>query len=113
MNYLTGFLIVVLSFGYTQVQAQKKIDKDNCTITLENGKTFKLYGRVKIVENFEDIRVKVVENFEDIDVKIVENFEHSCGLWKLVDNFQDIRVKLVNSGADVEIKFTDNFPGIR
>ena len=41
------------------------IDKENCTIT-KDGKTFKLYGKVKIVDSFEDIKVKIVDSFEGV-----------------------------------------------
>ena len=51
-----------------------KIDKDNCTIT-KDGKTFNLYGKVKIVDAFEDVKVKIVDSFEDIKIKIVDSFE--------------------------------------
>ena len=32
--------------------SEVKIDKENCTVT-KDGKTYKLYGKVKIVENME------------------------------------------------------------
>lgn len=50
------------------------IDKENCTIT-KDGKTYPLYGKVKIVDSFEDIKVKIVDSFEDIKIKIVDSFE--------------------------------------
>ena len=52
------------------------IDKENCTIT-KDGKTYKLYGKVKIVDSFEDScgKVKIVDSFEDIKIKIVNSFE--------------------------------------
>ena len=42
-----------------------KIDKKRCVVT-KDGKEFPLYGKVKIVDNFEDIKVKIVDNFEGI-----------------------------------------------
>ena len=60
------------------------INKEDCTITKE-GKTYKLYGKVKIVDAFEDIKVKIVDSFEDADIKIVDAFENSCGKVKIVD----------------------------
>ena len=89
-----------------------KIDKENCTIT-KNGKTFKLYGKVKIVDNFEDIRVKIVDNFEDADIKIVDCFEDSCGKVKLVEHFEDIKVKIVDNFEDIKIKLVDHFEGVK
>ncbi|MBR1808079.1 MAG: hypothetical protein IJ776_01660 [Paludibacteraceae bacterium] len=68
-------LLIVMAVGIGTIYAEKAvIDKDNCTIT-KDGKTFKMYGKVKIVNNFEDVKVKIVDNFEDIKVKIVSNFE--------------------------------------
>ena len=75
------------------------IDKENCTIT-KDGKTYKLYGKVKIVDSFEDIKVKIVDSFEDADIKIVDAFEDSCGKVKIVDSFEDI--KIVNSFEGVK-----------
>ncbi len=89
-----------------------KIDKKRCVVT-KDGKEFPLYGKVKIVDNFEDIKVKIVDNFEDVDVKIVENFENSCGKVKLVDNFEDVKVKIVDNFEDIKVKLVDNFEGIR
>ena len=72
------------------------INKESCTIT-KDGKTYKLYGKVKIVDSFEDIKVKIVDSFEDADIKIVDAFEDSCGKVKIVDSFEDIKIKIVNS----------------
>ncbi|MDY4513536.1 MAG: hypothetical protein SPD96_00910 [Paludibacteraceae bacterium] len=77
------------------------IDKENCTIT-KDGKTYKLYGKVKIVDSFEDIKVKIVDSFEDADIKIVDAFEDSCGKVKIVDSFEDIKIKIVNSFEGVK-----------
>ena len=81
--------------------ADVKIDKENCTIT-KDGKTYKLYGKVKIVDSFEDIKVKIVDSFEDADIKIVDAFEDSCGKVKIVDSFEDIKIKIVNSFEGVK-----------
>ena len=42
------------------------INKENCTYTNKDGKTFNLYGKVKIVEHFPDIKVKIVESFPGV-----------------------------------------------
>ena len=34
-----------------------------------------LYGKVKIVDSFEDVKVKIVDSFDDIKIKIVDCFE--------------------------------------
>lgn len=89
-----------------------KIDKENCTIT-KDGKTYNLYGKVKIVDSFEDIKVKIVDSFEDADIKIVDAFEDSCGKVKIVDSFEDVKVKIVDSFEDVKIKIVDSFEGVK
>ena len=71
-----------------------------------------LYGKVKIVENFEDIKVKVVNNFEDLKVKPVQHFPNSCGQWQFVDNFEDFKVKFVENFEDIDIKYVDFFEGM-
>ncbi len=83
-----------------------KIDKENCTIT-KDGKTYKLYGKVKIVDHFEDIRVKIVDHFEDADIKIVTSFENSCGKVKIVNNFEDVKVKIVDHFEDIRVKIVE------
>ena len=60
-----------------------------------------LYGNVKIVESFPDIKVKVVENFPD-----------SCGEWKYVESFPDFKIKFVTSFPDLKIKYVDSFQGV-
>ncbi|MBP3546223.1 MAG: hypothetical protein J6K16_03715 [Alphaproteobacteria bacterium] len=71
-----------------------------------------LYGKVKVVENFEDFKVKVVNNFEDLKVKSVNHFPNSCGQWQFVNNFEDFKVKFVNNFEDFSIKFVNNFEGL-
>ena len=73
----------------------------------------KLYGKIKYVESFPDVKVKVVESFPDIKVKIVQSFPDAPGKWKIVDSFPDYKVKLVESFPDYKIKFVDSFPGCK
>ena len=88
------------------------INKEDCTIT-KDGKTYKLYGKVKIVDAFEDIKVKIVDSFEDADIKIVDAFENSCGKVKIVDAFEDVKVKIVDSFEDIKVKIVDCFEGVK
>jgi len=88
------------------------IDKDHCTIT-KDGKTYPLYGKVKIVDSFEDIKVKIVDSFEDADIKIVDSFEDSCGKVKIVEHFEDVKVKIVDSFEDIKIKIVEHFEGVK
>ena len=106
--------LLLFCFAFTSLimSAEVKIDKDNCTIT-KDGKTYKLYGKVKIVDSFEDIKVKIVDSFEDVDIKIVDAFEDSCGKVKIVEHFEDVKVKIVDSFEDIKIKIVDAFEGVK
>lgn len=94
-------LLFCFAIAICAAAADVKIDKENCTIT-KDGKTYKLYGKVKIVDSFEDIKVKIVDSFEDADIKIVDAFEDSYGKVKIVDSFEDIKIKIVNSFEGVK-----------
>lgn len=85
---------------------EKPIDKD-CRCM-----GFNLYGKVKVVSDFPDLKVQIVENFPDIKVQVVENFPDKCGKWKFVSDFPDIKIKFVTAFPDLKIKFVENFPGI-
>ena len=91
---------------------EAKIDKESCTIT-KDGKTHKLYGKVKIVDSFEDIKVKIVDSFEDVDIKIVDALEDSCGKVKIVEHFEDVKVKIVDNFEDIKIKIVEHFEGVK
>ena len=75
------------------------IDKDACTIT-KDGKTFKLSGKVKIVENWPDLKAKIVESWPD-----------DCGKFQLVENWPDIKIKIVENWGDIKVKLVENWPG--
>ena len=111
-------LIMLLAFMALPMMAQSNdkkpgINKENCTYTNKDGKTFNLYGKVKIVESFPDIKVQIVDSFEDLDVKLVESFPDQCGKIKLVESFPDVKVQIVNSFPDIKVKIVDSFPGVR
>ena len=105
--FLCSSLTILCAFA-----SDVTIDKNNCTIT-KDGKTYPLYGKVKIVGSFEDIKVKIVDSFEDADIKIVDSFEDSCGKVKIVESFEDVKVKIVDSFEDIKIKIVDSFEGIK
>jgi acylphosphatase len=88
------------------VPSEPKIDKNCCY------KEMKLYGKIKFVENFPDIKVQIVENFPDLKVKLVENFPDDCGEWQIVENFPDLKVQIVENFPDIKVKFVNNFPGL-
>ncbi len=77
-----------------------------------NFKGKRLYGKVKIVENFPDITVQVVNNFPDLKVKWVEYSPDACGEWMAEEGFPELKVKFVENFPDLKIKFVENFPGI-
>ena len=105
-------LFFCVAAALCSMAADVQIDKDHCTIT-KDGKTYPLYGKVKIVDSFEDIKVKIVDAFEDADIKIVDAFEDSCGKVKIVDSFEDVKVKIVDSFEDIKIKIVDCFEGVK
>lgn len=112
------FIIVLILVMAIPMMAQSKdkkpgIDKQNCTYTNKDGKTFNLYGKVKIVESFPDIKVQIVESFPDVEVKLVESFPDQCGKVKLVESFPDVKVQIVNSFPDIKVKIVDSFPGVK
>ncbi len=76
-------------------------------------KGIKLWGKVKVVNSFPDIKVQVVNSFPDLKVKKVSSFPSSCGKWKFVNSFPDFKVKFVRSFPDIKIKYVRSFPGVR
>ena len=114
-NILLFVLFTFLALPMAAQSGDKKlgINKENCTFTNKDGKTFNLYGKVKIVESFPDIKVQIVESFEDLDVKIVESFPDQCGKVKLVESFPDMKVQIVNSFPDIKVKIVESFPGVK
>jgi hypothetical protein len=83
VNFQLFFLLLAFMGSPVSTPRQDNPIDKNCSY---NGK--KLYGKIKFVENFPDIKIKIVENFPDLKVQIVENF------------------------PDLKVKFVDNFPGM-
>ena len=109
MTQIKIFIILsafLLNSTGTPLKSDPKIEKD-CT-----WKGMKLYGKIKIVSNYPDIKVQIVENFPDLKVQLVENFPDDCGQWKIVENFPDLKVQIVENFPDIKVKFVDNFPGL-
>jgi len=76
-------------------------------------KGIKLYGKVKFVSSFPDIKIQYVTSFPDIKVKFVSSFPDDCGEWKEVDSFPDFKVQVVSSFPDLKVKKVDSFPGMK
>jgi hypothetical protein len=72
----------------------------------------RLYGKVKFVSGFADIKIKYVSSFGDIKVKFVESFPNDCGEWQKVESFPDFTVEVVESFADLKVEVVSSFPGM-
>ena len=107
------FALLALPMTAQSRKEKPGINKENCTFTNKDGKTFNLYGKVQIVEHFPDIKVQIVDVFEDLDVKIVEHFPDQCGKWMLVEHFPDVKVQIVEHFPDIKVKIVDVFPGVK
>ncbi len=104
---MTIIIFLFLSFNDSSFSQDKdKIDFENCTF-----KGFPLYGKVKFVESFPDIKVQIVDAFPDLKVKLVNSFPDDCGKWQIVESFPDVKIKIVDSFPDIKIKFVESFPG--
>ncbi len=102
---LTGLAVVALALGCASVASAGNVDS-SCSY---RGK--RLYGKVKVVNSFPDIKVQVVRSFPDLKVQKVRSFPDSCGKWQFVDSFPDLKVQFVDSFPDVKIQYVDSFPG--
>ena len=88
------------------------INKSDCTFT-KDGKTYKLYGKVQIVNSFPDIKVQIVDSFPDVDVQIVNSFPDNCGKVQIVNSFPEVKVQIVNSFPDIKVRIVNSFPGVK
>lgn len=73
----------------------------------------RLCGKVKVVDNFADLKVQVVDSFPDLRVKRVSAFPKKIGEWQFVKSGEDFTVQFVNSFPDLKIQYVDAFPGVR
>ncbi len=89
------------------------IDKNVCTITdKESGKTFNLYGNVRIVESSADLNVRIVEHQADLNVRSVEYTARNCGEFRFVESSADFTIRIVESAPDITIRFVESSSGI-
>ena len=74
----------------------------------------KLYGKIRFVEraNDADVKIKIVNNFEDLKVKLMESFADDCGKWQVVEYGEDLKVYVAENFADIKVKFVTSFPGM-
>ena len=75
-------------------------------------KGHKLYGKVKIVTAFPDLKVQIANAFPDLKVQIVDAFPDKCGQWKMVDAFPDLKIQMVDAFPDLKIQYVNAFPGL-
>jgi len=98
--------LVALPVPSTTALAAGKIGKD-CTF-----KGRKLFGKVKVVDAFPDLKVQIVDAFPDLKVQKVDTFPEKCGQWKMVDTFPDLKIQFVSAFPDIKIKYVTSFPGL-
>jgi hypothetical protein len=72
----------------------------------------RLFGKVKIVDAFPDLKVQIVDAFPDLKVQVVDAFPDRCGKWKMVDAFPDLKIQMVKAFPDLKIKYVNAFPGL-
>lgn len=97
-------LIGVMALRATAV-AGDKISPD-CSL-----KGHKLFGKIKVVNAFPDLKVQVVTAFPDLKVQWVDAFPDKCGKWKTVDAFPDLKIQFVDAFPDLKIQYVTAFPG--
>ena len=100
-------LFVAILFATHNSSGNNPINKGDCSF-----KGFKLYGKVKVVTSFPDIKVQVVSSFPDIKVEKVSSFPDKCGKWQFVDSFPDFKIQYVTSFPDIKVQFVNSFPGV-
>lgn len=95
--------------GITNYALQHQKPRTNESTCTYGG--IRLYGKVKVVTSFADLKVKIVESFPDLEVKTVTSFPDRCGEWQFVESFPDFTIQFVENFEDISIKFVGNFPG--
>ena len=112
MKTLKKALTIAALLGLCAISLPSLAMADDCTVIV-NGKTFKMYGKVQIVDSFPDVKVQIVDAFPELKVKLVDAFPDSCGKVQIVDSFPDVKVQIVDSFPDLKVQLVDAFPGKR
>jgi hypothetical protein len=102
--------VLVMLLGLALPRATARTDRTvapDCTL-----KGQKLYGKVKVVTAFPDLKVQVVDAFPDLKVQIVDSFPDKCGRWKIVETFPDLKIQFVTAFPDLKIKYVNALPGL-
>ncbi|PJZ42218.1 hypothetical protein CH370_08275 [Leptospira kmetyi] len=108
MKYIIFSLLLFFLAIENGIEAKNKNLGIDCTF---KGK--KLYGKIKVVTSFPDVKVQVVNSFPDLRVKVVDSFPDSCGRWKMVESFADTKIQFVTGFPDVRIEYVSSSPGIK
>ena len=115
---LLVFGVALLAYPGVEIQRSSKqqqfaVELELCRQAQADGKPGKcaLYGKIRIVDSFPDVRVQRVDSFPDIRVRWVHAFADKPGEWQRVDSFPDYRVQFVRSFPDYRIRVVDSFPG--
>jgi len=109
MKRIFQFLLVFVVASVCISSSIPQLQDDDCKF---KGK--KLYGKIRFVERASeaDIKIKIVNNFEDIKVKLMESFADDCGEWEVVEYGEDLKVYVAENFADIKVKFVTSFPGM-
>ena len=75
-------------------------------------KGIKLWGKVKFVTSYPDIKIQYVESYPDIKVKFVSSYPDKCGLWQITESYPDFKVQIVTSYPDIKVKVVESYPGV-
>lgn len=74
-------------------------------------KGIRLWGKVRVVNSFPDLKVQIVDSFPDLKVQQVTSFPDALGKWQFVTSGEDFTVQFVDAFPDIKIKFVNAFPG--
>lgn len=107
---MTLLLIILIALSDLSATVDRYLDKERCmfviTTPYDGVREVPMWGRVKIVESFEDVRVRVVtSDIEDLRVRIVDS-AYGCGEWHFVEQGEDFTVRFVDHDEDFTIRLS-------
>lgn len=92
ISFFIVILFLMTSAKFTTKSSRTQVDP--CSV----------YGKIKLVENGEDVKVKVVSSGEKVRVRYVTENANAPGQWELVVAGAQYKVKIVDSGEDFTIR---------
>ena len=105
MKKILSVLVVMMTFAMMSTAFAGPITSDGYF------KGIRLWGKVRVVKSFPDVRVQIVDSFPDLKVQRVNSFPDSLGKWQFVTSGEDFTIQFVDSFPDIKIKFVNAFPG--